>query len=763
MENIKKKIIGFLLCFTMIVGLLPTMELQAAAKKDTTYYQDYERAFWKGYLLESYKKQKKTKQVTIEEYRNMLRTVIKQQKGNLKTFDKNVKKTKRKMTRGEAIIMSWYAAQALKASFDGYDCKEIYNNEQFWDVVKDNVLKKEFPNVLKKKKVKDEWGNVWDNEYVAAYLWNAWSSSVRSKIPVVSYSGFKDMQTMKKFTMEDAVSAVTRLCDGLHASKNYVELTSKKATTPTLNLKKKAKVKKIEDLPRLTGFVLNAFDREDVIFHTPEDVANVANWGFTSARVMVNYHMFFDNAVNKVDLNQLERLDELVAAAEHYGIHLNVLMYQLPGRESWADENYNSGGDFDLFVNEQKREKACDIWRLIAARYKDVPGDYLSFTPFWEAMNKNLSTGAEAPDYGSKDVVDTLDQIITAMRMVDKDCFIQYELTANNGVESIMEECREGYDRIHKKYSNTLISYNYCECPFVYHNMTATQGENIDNNNHSMYLPEYPNIIYSAREHFSDDSTVTMDGFLPKGTEITLYLGYANGKFMIKGDDKTLYEESFQDKTFKTSYLLSSYYPYATSDKKIVIQLKEDVEKVSFVCKDGWVRWSGMDVTLPTEYAQEKWYSISSYDRYLQGDEDIWKNKYEKRSTSNIMICPNDYNVGNHLTIHKDLTYTSENQLHEVGEKFTSNWGKAINELSGNCVIRYEGATFSNGATQKAMLAYYDTLLTMYDKYNFSWYSNDYELIQADSDWKTPDAKLVKYGKYEHFNMELLKLLQKHK
>ena len=58
---------------------------------------------------------------------------------------------------------------------------------------------------------------------------------------------------------------------------------------------------------------------------------------------------------------------------------------------------------------------------------------------------------------------------------------------------------------------------------------------------------------------------------------------------------------------------------------------------------------------------------------------------------------------------------------------------------------------------------YYETLLSMYDKYGFNWYSNDYENILEDAYFKMPDAKLVKYGKYEHFNMELLKLLQKHR
>lgn len=772
MKNIRKQAISILLCLVMIIGMIPATSLQAEKRQDTTFYQDYERAFWKGYLPEKYKKQKKTKQVTFEEYRGMLRYVIKQQKGNLKAFDQNVKKANRKLTRGEAIIMSWYAAKALGSSFVGYDPKDVYEHKYFWDSVSEGILKKEFPNVLKAKKVKDDIGNVWDSEFTAAYLWNIWHASVYSEIPVVNYDKTRDMQTLKAFKMNDAVCAVTRMVDGIRANtdiskeklsykKNYVKLTDKKATTPTLVLKKKAKVKNIENLPRLTGFVLNAFESEKMICQTPEDIANIANWGFTSARVMINYHMLFDDSVNKVDLNQLEKLDELVAAAEHYGIHLNIMTCHLPGRELWADENYNSGGDFDLFINSKKQDMVCNIWSLLAKRYKDVPGEYISYAPVYEAMNKNLSTGAKAPDYSSKDVRNTMDKIITVMREADKDCFIMCELTAGNEIEHIREESSEDFKILQSKYNNLMVNYNYCEQSYVYAGMTAAEGENIDNNNHSMFLLDYPNKIYSAMNHFSDEDTMEMDGFLPKDTKITLYISKGDGTLKIKTEDQILYEEDFHNDKYETSYLLSRYYPYATSDKKITIRLNEDVSTLSFMCEDGWINWSGMDVTLPKQYAKKKWYMLSAYDRYLQGEGNEI-GTYEKRATSNIMICPNDQERGKHLTINKDLTYTSENILFEASGEYSNQWGKEISKFTSNCMIRIECATFS-GATESAMEKYYDTLLSMYDKYNFNWYSNDYELITKDSTWKIADPKLVKYGKYEKFNMELLKLLKKHR
>ena len=64
----------------------------------------------------------------------------------------------------------------------------------------------------------------------------------------------------------------------------------------------------------------------------------VANWGFNSARVMITYQTLFDMDVNQVDLNKLRQVDQLVATAMRYNIHLNLATFTMPGR--WA--KYNS-------------------------------------------------------------------------------------------------------------------------------------------------------------------------------------------------------------------------------------------------------------------------------------------------------------------------------------------------------------------------------------------------------------------------------------
>ena len=63
------------------------------------------------------------------------------------------------------------------------------------------------------------------------------------------------------------------------------------------------------------------------------------------------------------------------------------------------------------------------------------------------------------------------------------------------------------------------------------------------------------------------------------------------------------------------------------------------------------------------------------------------------------------------------------------------------------------------------MLRYYNDVLSVFDKYGFDWYSAcDYYYITG----KDPSAEklygdhMVSYGGYEHFDLERLKLFQKH-
>ena len=50
-------------------------------------------------------------------------------------------------------------------------------------------------------------------------------------------------------------------------------------------------------------------------------------------------------------------------------------------------------------------------------------------------------------------------------------------------------------------------------------------------------------------------------------------------------------------------------------------------------------------------------------------------------------------------------------------------------------------------------------MLTMFDQYDYDWYSNDYEMMTRGTAF---GAATVQYGDYANFDLPLLQLLQKH-
>lgn len=90
-------------------------------------------------------------------------------------------------------------------------------------------------------------------------------------------------------------------------------------------------------------------------------------------------------------------------------------------------------------------------------------------------------------------------------------------------------------------------------------------------------------------------------------------------------------------------------------------------------------------------------------------------------------------------------------------------WSRDISEFDGNCVIRFERADFSGGIWPE-MKEYYEDLLQSFEEYGYSWWSNDWWLMTEEHAItkvvaKSPDES---FAGYDHFNVELLELLQKY-
>lgn len=772
----RKRFFGIVLVLS-IICCLPGVRLYAKAEEN-----DFSRAFSLN-LAGLEWEEKADNQISSSEYRSLLLHLIGLVAPDAAAwFEQKVNNEDLPLERDIATVMSWYAAVAIGA--DGYNYTEfdhtLADGGDFWQI-DGGKLQRIMPDALDNSHrvvADEEHGMVWDNEFTAALLWNIWHKSPVSGLQVIAFDqSAGSMRNHDPFTVREAMEALARLYDSVQIER-YAALDSPEVERLDMDASVLAKaqatdIRTMDDLPRLTGFRIDTgfmvgtstqFGRS--VTRTAEDIRNVADWGFNSILLFSNYETFFTEDCTQVNLTELWKLDHLIEEAIRNDVHVCFLFYNLPGRTAWFDEQFGSGGDFDMFINPQKLEMAKNLWRVFARHFRSIPGAYLSFEPFFEPENKGLSTGKEAPDYTAQDICHGLEEIILAIRQEDPGRFIIYEANNACGWEQVYEEIIRDNPchTMAEKYENTRIFYNFVEMPFVYAEMTATQGEHIDFNNHSLFKPEYPVTIYSVRKHLDEWHPLTITGYLPKGTKIDLYLAHTegNGSFRIESEKGTIFEEQCDKHDYETSYLLSWKYPYATSDKLISFTLEEETENIFMKCERCSVEWCGMDITLPDEDAVERWYFYTQYDAFMNGEPEAAGSHLMK--TSRIMICPEDRNsdAGTCITVHQDVTFTTEKILEESNAETIDKWGAQISKFTPRAVIRYEDGYFNAGTTQDSLLRYYEDVLSMFDRYGFDWYSNDYDLILHLSPYVLHDARTVVHGEYREFNMELLKMMQNH-
>ena len=706
--------------------------------------------------------------VTASTYRAMLVEMLEElAPEQMDYFDSKVKDVNLAITRGDAVRMAYYAAVCIGADdYNGYSfSSDLADSDgRMWEA--GNFLELICPDVYKNIPVTMA-NHTWGNEFTAAGLWNVWHVDTVSGKQVFEFD--EELQSMRMYdmlTMEEAETSIERLRAG-YGVRRYVPVDSAEAISPALSdaaLIKTAERRNetLDELPRLTGFVLanDGYYSIHTIVKTVDDIRRIADWGFNTVRLRITYETLFNQDGSQIDLTQAERLDELVEACIEADIHLNLLLCTLPGRTKWVDLNdVSSGGETDLFINPERQKEAVSVWATLAARYQDVSGAHLSFTPFWEPDGDLGINSEEGWEHTPQDTCDTLALLIEAVRAQDPERFIFYEPTAHIAAEATIQESSLFYEPLKSRFDNLMISYNFCQNAYVFAEITDIVGEDVDLSNYSMFKPEYPVTNYGVNDTIPDGGELTIDGFLPAGTVIDLYLAYADGQsaLTITGDGTELYHEELSSGDYRPGRPLSSFYPYATSDKKISVTLAETTDEVAISARGADIKWCGMDVILPEEYAVERWYMNSGRDNFFEDEA-----RFLWLATSTVMISPSERCETWHITIRDDVTFTTGEVFAEANAETIEHWCAEISDFSPQCIVRYEDACFSLGTTQGSILRYYEDVLSTFEKYGFSWLSNDYELILQESTNRIADAEVVEYDGYDFVNLELLELLQKY-
>lgn len=739
---------------------------------DETYANDngdFDRAVSLGLVPDSLLTDPK-RQITSKEFKALLKDLVGRMKpGKVTQFENNVATYNKPLLRGEGFVMAYYAAVCVGADTRNNNFDHNKVGGDFWDISVfelDKLFPKVWEGPVKFSNANDEWRDC----FTAAFLWSFWHNSPVSQLQVFEYDETAgSMRQKEPLTVKEAVNAVVRIYDSNNVEQ-YVSLTDEKAVNFDKTIITDKLLNKAKELPSLTknnrpvwkGFVLSdggSYENVDIV-ETDQDLRNIANWGFNSVRFMLTYHTLFDENVNSVNVRNLKKLDALIAAAIKYNLHIDLMTFSLPGRWTRLDTNtFKTIGSLDLFTNPDRQKEANAIWALLSERYKDIPSATLSFCPLWEAQNYNLSSGLPIEPYSSDAVAKVYLQLIDTIKQHDSDRFVVYEPTACNGSDQFIRESQTIKDTIESKYPDALISPNFCENPFVYAGMTAVAGDNIDHQNHSMFLPTYPTTIYAAQYHIDQGSTLDMDGELVAGTKIDIYLSKVEGTgdFKVTADDMTLFCENLSTGKYTVKSPLSGFYPYAKSDKLISVTLPADVKKLQISYGGNWFEWSGIDVTLPTGYAVKRWWTTSRYDAMLSGG--VEKAGQTLRDTSTIMISPNSYDSGRIITINSDITFTTPVISAQSNKQTIENWAKVMSEYSPDLLVRFESAAFNSGIHDSA-LKYYDDILSVFEKYGISWFNNEYWNMR-NADYFYAGIKPVQYKGFS-FDIEMLKLLQKY-
>ena len=683
-------------------------------------------------------------------------------------FNENVSFYDKPLLRGEGFVMAYFAAVCVGVNTMNNDFEHTKaDGGDFWntDIYQADAL---FPHVWEGP-VNFLSGQEWNNSFTAAFLWSFWYSSTNSGNQVFEYDeATGSMRQNQPLTVREAVEAVVRINDGVKTV-NYVSLNDDLAINFDRSIITDKHLLIANDLPDIPkdhmpvwrGFVLSGggnYENRDII-ENEKDLRNIANWGFNSARLMVTYQTFFDAKAEQVDIGKLQKLDTMIAAAIKYHLHINLLTFSLPGRwTNFDDQSFITTGELDLFTNPTRQKEVDAIWAMLAERYKEIPSSVLSFTPIWEAQNPSLSSGLHVPPYTDKEVALVYMQVINTIKEHDSDRFIIFEPTANNSAQDIVTHSEFIKRDIQNKYPDALMMVNFCEQPYVYSDMTAASGANIDRQSYSMFKPVYPTVNYAAQFHLEKDIPFEINGALKAGTKIDIYLSKVsgNGKLTVMAGDHTLYSEDLSTMNYKTEAPLSGFYPYAKSDKLVSITLSSDIDNLQVSYSGSWFEWSGVDVTLPTNNAVKRWWFPSAYDRFL--DDTISLDPILKE-TSTIMISPNSYDKGNPITINEDITFSSSEIFAQSNKQTIEDWAKILSAYSPSIVVRFE----SGGRTaHDSVLRYYNDVLSTFEKYGMSWYNaNDYYSITHANYAQYAGIEYVLYND-QNLDIKMIELLQKY-
>lgn len=715
--------------------------------------------------------------VTTTEFRDMLISMIKRvDPSKVAEFEENVTDYEDTLYNGEALGMMYYASLALGSLYyqvDGIDEAELWEDDTLFD-----YYDKLFPHYW------EPCGDLFeerDHHFAAAIYMNCHESTYSGERPL-TYDSKKKSYHMTDETTYHTIVSMTN--DVYFGSENLFEadwtdidderVSQIDTTIYNDDLKALGETRasiRGEDLPRSTGMFLNNAPTYNEIYRmdrmTAYDVRNQSSWGFNYTEYQIDYSRFFNEDITKCNLREMQELDALVAAAVRYNLRLNLFFCFIPGKVSIynVDTKMMDKDLKDFYYNEEYILQAEKMFRLLAARYKDVPGANLSFTPVMEISRFKENMGYTT-EYTNEDTIHFMETIFDAIRVEDPDRYLVWELMHDTdnmdditGFINVIEAAL-----IEKGYDNYEIRGDGGELMYVYQDMNNDdyEGNNRDFNNHSMFKAAWPATFYSVNAIFSYDKPMNFTGLLPAGTSFEIYIDNAlNCTFEAYADGELIHSEVVEEGKANVGSMVSGAYTFAESDKCISFSLEKAADRVT-ITTDAQAKQqlviSGIRITLPEVYAKEKWYFPSWY------DEDTWELKQELKPTSEILICPNAFDCGSDIVITEDISYTTDTVYKKCDEDSIREYFTTYAKAAGYKSFRMESPLHTTGIMHSSAMAYYGDMFKVMNECGIGWVPLG-GLMEMRNVWAREYAEAedgVKYHTYPALDIDMLKVYQKY-
>lgn len=238
------------------------------------------------------------------------------------------------------------------------------------------------------------WGEELENHFLGAerYPWHRYSP-VSGKTLLDIDTETPSMRYEEPFTRAEALCAALR-CYESWTKPEYVSIKDSSATNYDVSIITDDLLKKESSLPEVTHNVLPADWQGMCIYEKgttkyslissfrERNMKFLAENDMNFGRVYLGFSTLrypdFPEDGTQVNLMELRELDQMLAWAMEYDVHMSLCMLTPPGYGAEEDVAYQSIGD-ETWPDAERWQLIRDYWVMLAERYKDIPSKNLTF------------------------------------------------------------------------------------------------------------------------------------------------------------------------------------------------------------------------------------------------------------------------------------------------------------------------------------------------------------------------------------------------